>query len=325
VGDGVSDDSDKIQFCLDSYIGKIIFVPTGVFITTKPLIVPSQTILKGSSTQGTVIKKTTATADINNIKAVLILKSKEIPLEYNSDTTICDLFLFGGFTQISVIIKNDYGIYADKCSTLKLDKVWITNCDTGFYSSDAFLVSFYNVNISECQFGIKIRNGTSFTGNTVYCVNCDVGYSFENLRYSTLNSCGCDNASYIAYFFEVCQGFTLNSCGAESQLSNGFSVFNVNNSNIIINSTYILSTAFYGKGIFYAQNNSQVLLNNPTLRIVNTQNKFITSENNSIVTLDELYNSASNFTGREAYIKTDKFLELTGGIINKPIKQSIFL
>jgi Pectate lyase superfamily protein len=33
VGDGVTDDTVAIQFCLDNFVGKMIFLPTGVFIT----------------------------------------------------------------------------------------------------------------------------------------------------------------------------------------------------------------------------------------------------------------------------------------------------
>jgi Pectate lyase superfamily protein len=332
VGDGVADDTMVIQFCLDNFVGKIIFVPTGVFIITKPLILPSQTILRGSSTQGTVIKKTTTTPDSNNIKAVIILKSEDNPnpslVKYNSDSTLSDIFLFGGFTQNGTLIKNDYGIYADKCSTLKLEKVWMTYFNTGFYSSDCFLLNFSNMNISEGDFGITIETGTSLTASTVYCVNCTVAYNLKSLRYSTFNSCAADGASYIPYYFEVCQGITLNSCGAESTLSNGYSVYSVNYSNIIINAPFVLTTAFYEKGIINAYSNSQVLINNITIKASDESNKFITAETNSIVTLNELYNlsnsPASNLLLRGSYTKSDKFIELTGGVINKPIKESIF-
>lgn len=332
VGDGVTDDTAAIQSCLDSFTGKIIFLPTGVFITTKPLILPSQSILRGSSTQGTVIKKNTSIPDSNNIKAVIILKSEENSnpalVKYNSDSTISDLFLNGGFLQngnSGPLIKNDFGIYADKCSTLKLEKVWITQCDTGFYSSDCFLINFSNINISEGRYGITVLTGTSLTASTVYCVNCAVGYNLKSLRYSTLNSCAADGASFTSYYFEVCQGVTLNSCGAESGLLNGYSVYTVNNSNVVINAPFILSTAFYEKGILNAESNSQVLFNNVTMRLSNTVNKFITSESNSIVTLNELYSLQSNLLSREPYNKADKFVELNGGIINKPAKESIFI
>ncbi len=324
VGDGVTDDTIAIQFCLDNFVGKTIFLPTGVFITTKPLILPSQTILRGSSTQSSVIKKTTDIGDANGIKAVLIMKSNSSPLVYNSDSTISDLFLFGGFSQNGTLTKNDYGIYANCVSTLKLEKVWMTYCDTGVFSSDMFLCFFSNVNISEGRFGITILTGTSLTANTVYCVNVDVAYNLKSLRYSTLNSCATDGASYINYYLETCQGVTLNSCGSESMLANGYCVFNLNNSNVVINAPFVLSSASYEKGIIFAQNNSNVLLNNITQRLSNSQTKFIVSETNAIITLDGLSNLASNFIATEPYSKSDKFQELTGGTINKPIKESIF-
>jgi hypothetical protein len=320
VGDGVTDDSDKIQYCLDNFVGKTIFLPNGIFIITKPLILPSNTVLRGSSTLGTNIKKTTGTADANGIKAVIVMKSKASPLEYNSDSTISDLYILGDYAEDGILKKTDYGIYADKCSTFKLDKVSILNCNTGFYSSDCFLAFFSNINIFEGTFGITITNGTSLTANTVYCINCNVGYNFKNLRYSTLNSCACDGANYINYFFEVCQGMTLNSCGAENG-SNGYAIFVLDSSNVIINAPFIIAGGTYEKGIFYTQNKSQVLLNNPTLRS-NASNKFITAETNSLVTLDELYNTASDLVSREAYNKADKFVELSGGIINTPTKDS---
>jgi hypothetical protein len=313
----------------------------GYVATTKALVLPSQTILNGSSTQGTVIKKTTVAGfsydtyrkisivnpkGTEEIKAVIFLKSKADPdpkkVEYNSDSTICNIFILGGGN----LSKNDFGIYADKCSTLKLEKVWVTFCNTGFYSSDCFLLNFSSMNISEGEVGITIETGTSLTASTVYCVNCVVGYNLKNLRYSTLNSCACDGASYLSYYFETCQGVTLNSCGAEgAKLLNSDCIFQVVTSNIIINTPFILSNAFYNNGIVFAQNNSQILLNNPSLRLSNSFNKFITAETNSLVTLDELYNTAADLFTREVYNKADKFVELTGGIINKPIKESIFL
>jgi Pectate lyase superfamily protein len=324
VGDGITDDTVAIQFCLDGFIGKIIFLPTGVFIITKSLLLPAKTVLRGSSALGTNIKKTTGSSDSSGIKSVLTLKSSSSPLEYNNDCTVSDLFILGDYVEDGILKKTDYGIYADKCSTLKLDKVSIVNCNTGFYSSDCFLVFFNNINIFECGFGITITNGTSFTANTVYCINCNVGYNFKNLRYSTLNSCANDGASYINYYFETCQGMTLNSCGAESQLLNGFAVFVLNNSNVIINAPYIISSAFYERGIVLAQGRSQLLLNNATWKLSNNTNVFATSETNSIITIDELFNSDTDFVSPLAYVKTDKFRESTGGIINKPIKQSIF-
>jgi Pectate lyase superfamily protein len=321
IGDGVADDVIAIQNCLDFFIGKIIFLPKGIFIITKPLILPSNTVLRGSSTIGTNIKKTTGSSDSNGIQSVLILKSNP---SYNSDSSISDLFLLGDYAEGGILKSTDYGIFADKCSTLKLDKVSITNCKTGFYSSDCFLTFISNINIFECNLGITILGGTSLTANTVYCKNCAVGYNLKYLKYSTLNSCAVDGASYLSYYFEVCQGITLNSCGAEGgDNSNGYSVFSASNSNIVINAPFIVSSTLYEKGVFYTQNKSQVLLNNPTLIILNPLNKFITAETNSLVTLDELYNTAADLVSQEAYSKTDKFVELTGGIINIPNKQPI--
>ena len=57
IGDGVDDDTVAIQSCLDRYIGKCIFLPSGVYNISKSLLLPSRSIFRGSSTQGTVIRK----------------------------------------------------------------------------------------------------------------------------------------------------------------------------------------------------------------------------------------------------------------------------
>ena len=325
VGDGVADDTAVIQFCLDSYIGKCVFLPTGVYLIFKSLILPSRSIFRGSSTQGTVIRKNNNNPNSNGIRSVLVMQSKSDPLEYNSDSTVSEMFLNGGFEQSGTLVKNDYGIYADKLSTFKLDRVWITNCNTGIYTSDCFLLFLSNVIISEASFGITILTGTSMSANTVYCVNCAVAYNLKSLRYSTFNSCATDGASYINYYFENCQGITLNSCGAESGNTNGYCVYNTNNSNIIINAPFIVSTASYEKGIFFAQSNSKLIINNSTMRLTNQLNKFVVAETNATVTVDGLTNLAANLVDSLSYSPVDRFTEITGGKINKPIKESIFV
>lgn len=46
-GDGVTDDTEAIQNCINNFVGNIIFFPKGVYIISSPIKLPNDTIIQG--------------------------------------------------------------------------------------------------------------------------------------------------------------------------------------------------------------------------------------------------------------------------------------
>ena len=56
VGDGVADDTEALQSALDKANGRTIFIPTGVYKTTRTLVYPSNTNILGAGEMNSIIK-----------------------------------------------------------------------------------------------------------------------------------------------------------------------------------------------------------------------------------------------------------------------------
>ena len=115
-GDGVTDDTDIIQYCLNNF--KVVYIPNGTYIISKPLIMPLNTIIMGDTVQDTIFK--------SNIINDYIIKYGE-RYNYNGYR--------GHIKNIKFISENSltqkpYGIYAnsgiiiEKCDFYGIGKIF---------------------------------------------------------------------------------------------------------------------------------------------------------------------------------------------------------
>jgi hypothetical protein len=316
VGDG-TDATTQIQFCLDkaALTKGTVYIPNGGYAISKPLEVSSFTTLYGESIRGTTLSKNTTTTGIGGFNAVIILK-KDVD-GYNNYSNLQNFLIA---TDINI----DYGIVCENGSAyLKMTNLYFYKLKTGFKSNDSFMTNVANCRFDETGTGLKILAGTSLVASDNYCNGGSVGFWLTNLTYSTLNSCGVDGITSVSYRMTGCRGITLNSCGSEifegRIEAENKCMFYADNSFVTINAPFVIvDYGIMDKGICHALNNSRVLINN--LCIDQVDSKFLIAESNSIITIDEINNT--NLGVPAPFIKSDKYVEASGGKILSPNKNS---
>jgi Pectate lyase superfamily protein len=337
VGDGIGDDTAAIQFCLDivsnsgiyyNFKTRSVYLPNGVYITTKPLLIPEfDMTIFGESIRTTLIKKITNTKDsLYDIDAVLILKKNSG--NYNEWANIHDL-------AITSTVNCEYGIFANGAAYLKLTSLNITYVKTGFSSNDGFLLTFNHIMIAFVDIGIRITVGTSLNASIVSIGWCRIGFQLQNLHYSNLTTCTVDQLSGTSYELRNCHGLTLNSCSTEASgrsITNTTvqptSIISAELSEVTVNGlTVLFNESPFSKAMCYAFAESKIILNNTYLRGMDPGSKFALSESGSSITIDNITNmsllaNANGELAKVSYSIKDKFIEV-GGTINTPNKQLI--
>lgn len=108
VGDGVADDTAALQSALDEANGRTIFIPTGVYKTTRTLVYPSNTNILGAGEMNSIIKVDAAVDG---------MVSQGFYSATNTDTTddVCYKVCMDNFTI-------DGGFYSDLNNYIKSGK-----------------------------------------------------------------------------------------------------------------------------------------------------------------------------------------------------------
>ena len=107
-GNGISDDTNAIQKALDNR--NIVYIPTGTYLTTQPLIVKSNTIIIGEGFNNSIIKNTTS--DVFQIVDDPGVPPTNPTLTKYSDNIVFEsIQIQGDISQASIKNVNETGTY----------------------------------------------------------------------------------------------------------------------------------------------------------------------------------------------------------------------
>lgn len=197
-------------------IGKTIYFPAGTYYASQPFELPKP-YGENATTQNVVGNFKIVGADKNTTQIS------------NPNGTEC-ITVRGAFCTISniTVMNAEIGIhFYSGAYESKLEDVVFMNCsDSGLKTEQSFYLStIKNCYALKCGTGFNIQyNATSLLFSNCYANACSsYGYAFgivsdsvNGLRYSTLESCACDDTQTAYYFGPGTYGCTLNGCGCES-------------------------------------------------------------------------------------------------------------
>lgn len=97
-----------------------------------------------------------------------------------------------------------------------VEDVTIEDFRLGMFTGDSFYITYKWGLIRNCSQGFIANNcSTTLLMEKVYTLNCDSGFSFSKINYSTLINCASDNIAGIAYRISNAATVSLVSCGCE--------------------------------------------------------------------------------------------------------------
>ena len=215
-GDGISDDREAIQQAIDVAVnnggGDVIF-PHGVYkiLSTHPSYSNNGLVINGDniSLKGYGLVEISAgisMADLIHIpdtSRYLRMENLNIDAEWLAD------YCFNGSINYS-----PYALIRH-CQFIRAN---ITNMKFSTYVSHIDHCNFIHgiTGLHICPIGDNICTSTTLTSCYVNNMQGEYGYYLQNLMYSALNSCACDNiGDGVAYKFAHARGLSMNSCGAE--------------------------------------------------------------------------------------------------------------
>jgi len=241
-----------IQAAIDA--ADCIYIPQGIYQIDATLVCYGKKKIVGAGSNSTIIKRLNATAqniDGNTVYSVFYLTSRYNCLE--------SIGIEGDATVQGVVLTA--GTVYEPASNGSLRNVNIDACGQGVVGREMYMYIFDNVVCRYCfssgfDFSVSLPK-TSLTFNSCWAEQCAVPWTFNQVVYSTLNSCGADNSNpnnhaepYGVYKFIDCW-MTLNSCGSEYSWSS--SVFWIKASQIVLNQPYWVSQqSTYDAGASFA-------------------------------------------------------------------------
>jgi len=258
IGDGVKDSTSAILAAMAyGKANKVnIHAGPGIFETSSSIPIDSNSGLIGSGREKTIFEKTTnnaftissgVTAD-----AFVILRAPT----YSPDGT--DLSNYASFIELSGATFRRkgltgrsnacaYGIWSGKLCVSQIRDVRVECGNFGFWGEDVWSNTFESVQflglsvrqfcgmqISKFRTGLYALSGTSNVFTLVGIANYQIGFQFNSLQYSTMNSCTADGISPMidigetnatAYAFINPHGITMNGCGSEGVAGSRLNVF----------------------------------------------------------------------------------------------------
>ena len=213
-GDSTNDDTNAIQAAIDASSGNTVYFPPGIYKTTAPLTVQSNTTLMGANRNVCIIR--------NNVSTIITTKEPLATRYY--DIAISELD-FDGVSKAS-----QTGINLPHVSFARLTNIGVSNCNIGINfiaqtAAGAVTGAYYNVinnpqiftcttgivfdktanqnnvfagKITQCTTGLYVGGtvnavnffGTAFEGNVTYGANV-LGYncSLVSCRFEGENTC----------------------------------------------------------------------------------------------------------------------------------------
>lgn len=264
---GQQDSTEQLQAAIDDATkkSKMLHLPGGTYLISKPLKVTTFTHIVGEGGRLTTIKKTTNDVDPRSQKdAIIVAEDAARGLVYH-------LTIEGLFLTATTAENVEYALYIPSSTRLVLKDIVISKANNGFYTNNTWLGVLESVLVMNAKVGFNFEpkvdrmdtlSGTSITATRLWAANCEIGYNLSHLQYSTLNSCACDNSKEIAYRFKHSRGITMNSCGAEDNY--GETIKSLGETSLTINSMSALKhygREEEGRGVLVFDDYSKVIIN----------------------------------------------------------------
>ncbi len=244
VGDGITDDVVAVQATIAYAVaagGGHVFFPRGTYNISIPLLTYQNITLLGEGSDVSIIKKTTTTVGSGTSRARggAITDSyvvDSIISVWHDDTGTGTLYSYR--TNLYALklegIGNTYGIYAPRVSQCMWENLYVENVATAILTYDAWMMNYRRITSQGTQRGIRHADDGSGFGSGTSCVFDSCWVNFDNtvqaptygfdlfgLTYSSLISCGVDNATRLdttapyAYRFLSCRGISMMACATE--------------------------------------------------------------------------------------------------------------
>jgi Pectate lyase superfamily protein len=249
VGDGVTDDYQVIQNCINNF--NKIHIPDGTYLLRNTLKVdtlvdtqntgvffPSGKEIMGESKIHTILLRTpnnktnlgqltcnNGSIDDFNVNAVFAF-TYESTIQTSFNNTISNLTIKSTINDGNPNNMVEYGFFAPRMGLFTIENIQMWNIKNGFYGHDCFLGIFKKINQT---YGYSLfvlapdsagaSGGTTLSLSDLSAQTSDtyldsIGYDITGLHYSSFTNCSVD-AHCRAYRFKNCDGITMNGCGAE--------------------------------------------------------------------------------------------------------------
>ena len=225
-GDGVTDDTEILQWCLDNY--KNVYLPTGKYIVTKPLYFTGYKNIVGDNPWSTLIVK------VGNAKLNLGRTYQQTPdspvinydyydavlmsLDYTGDFTIRDLEIRGDQES-----RNDYGIFIPYSYRVKLENLMVLHCKQTIRFYMTWNTNIRKVRTRFSDYGLRIEGiktdgsdqSTSVHLDNVFNESSKFALKMVNVTYSTGSALSADFITECSYWFDNVYG-SFNGVGLEA-------------------------------------------------------------------------------------------------------------
>ena len=291
---GVADSTAAIQAAINAVHtadGGTVYLPTGTYDTSSPILLYDGVILLGARAQSTKINKTTNTVGSGTSTS----PSASAPDNYAIDSIVSVWHNASGYTYNAQIrnltlIKqtyagtSSYGIFAPRLSQSTLEDVHIQNVDIGYFTYNAWMCVLRRVTVQACAIGYDHVNDGTGAGTGTSCIfeNCWVNFdntvvavpiyafSIFGLTYSSFISCGSDNGipaasgtqTVISYFFNTCNAISVNGCGVEAHQGGAIYCASSNVSFTAFRSQSMTGNVAGTAGTVFADTSSTITLTN---------------------------------------------------------------
>jgi hypothetical protein len=207
-GDNSTDDTSSIQSAITAAAGGgTLYFPAGTYKHTG-LTLSSKLTIIGAGIQATTLKLTNDTAHALHGSNVDFITIRDIAVFGSSDG-----LSLGSFDGIRLDVSD-----STPTQNVKIENVYVNGFSRHGVSIDDPITSLLtNVRAQTCGgYGFNINVGTSLTFQSCYANSCFTGgYNLQNVSYSQLQACACDNSG-IGYQLNTCKQVVLTGCGDEA-------------------------------------------------------------------------------------------------------------
>ena len=248
VGDGVTDDTEAIQYVLDNYDD--IYFPEGEYVISRPLYFETNNKhIRGVGVKNSIIRK---------VGHLGLAESKIYTYKEGSTVNFADydaLMIAGGYSG-DFIIENlgfqgdedgetKYGLLLGFTYRTTLNNLQISHCGQNIRYFVTWNTNIKKVRSQHGTYGFRIEGvnssapeqSTSVHFDNTFAEYCTYGYKGVNLTYFTGSAMSSDFIDEVCHWYKYCQG-SINGMGIEQ--SKGQFIRNWL-SNININGAYYLS------------------------------------------------------------------------------------
>ncbi len=248
VADGTADDTAAIQAAVTAALalsaGGDVYLPPGTYKITAPIEIDRGAAdpylrlrIRGAGQATKIVATTTTTAgaatrlqparvtgapgtdtDDYNVAAIFVV--------FAPNSTNVRYFALEGMrlTTSGAAISNVVGVFAPRIALASFRDLWFDDLSEGIQVRNLFLVDMTDLDFRGCGYPIRHNRtasdygGTSLSMVRVSSVDCDRGFEFDNLVYSSLNACSVEEWSAGNYGFKAINRsiIALNGFGMEN-------------------------------------------------------------------------------------------------------------